>query len=98
VDRRRAYRVLINDRLAGHNRAGESADYQLTPGHHRVRLQIDWASSREIAIDVRRGEHRCFGCAPNATPATTLWFLTFGRRRYIRLSEQDCQPRSELIG
>jgi hypothetical protein len=43
------------------------------------------------------GGHRCFGCAPNASPATAVWLSIFGRRRYIRLSEQDCEPQSEGV-
>jgi hypothetical protein len=85
-DRLRAYRVRIDGNLAGKIAEGETKDFFVPPGEHRVRLAIDglWGS-REVAIQVREGELAEFICRPGG-PALQSLFALLVPHRYIRLN------------
>src|SRR5260221_13750211 len=61
----RLYRVCINDSPVGQIDEGETKDFFVPAGEHRVRLTIDkfWGS-REARLQVRAGELAEFTCPP----------------------------------
>ena len=55
-DRLRSYRVIVDGNDVGRIRAGEAWEYDVSPGHHTIRLRIDWTGSPSLAIQFSPGE------------------------------------------
>lgn len=85
-DRLRAYNVLIDDESVGRLKHADEASFEVEPGRHKVQLRIDWASSEPRMIYLRAGEVAELECRARNTLGAVFW-ITFGRRRYIRLEE-----------
>jgi hypothetical protein len=66
--RLRAYRVRIDGDPVGKIAAGETMDFPVPPGEHRVRLTLDkfWGS-RPVVLQVREGELAEFACRPGTS-------------------------------
>ncbi len=78
----RAYRVRIDGNPVGKIAAGETMDFPVPPGEHRVRLTLDrlWGT-REVMLQVREGELVEFTCRPGAVwlmVLTALLWVVFG--------------------
>lgn len=85
-DHFRAYRVRIDGNLTGKIAEGETKDFFVPPGEHRVRLTIDGLfTSREVTLQVREGELAEFICRPGG-PALQSLFALLIPHRYIRLN------------
>jgi hypothetical protein len=85
ADRSRAYRVVLDGHEVGKLRRGERITLDVDPGRHEVYLKIDWARSPTIAVELAPKEEPRLVCAPGASPVTFLYYITFGRDRYIKL-------------
>jgi hypothetical protein len=84
LDRLRAYRVLIDGEEVGAVRDGGSCVVWVRPGVHRVELRVDWARSEPRAVEVSRGRTVKLACR-GPSQFTVPYWLTWGRRRYLRL-------------
>jgi len=75
----RAYKVLIDNKKVGLIRPGEASDFGVDPGHHELRVKIDWTGSQSIAFDATADEVIQFECQPNGTKMPGLFdiFRTF---------------------
>lgn len=51
-DRLRSYDVMIDERPSGRLRRGKEIVIDVAPGHHEVRIKIDWTGSPQVAVDV----------------------------------------------
>jgi hypothetical protein len=51
-DRLRSYVVMIDERPSGQVRRGKQIVIDVPPGHHEVRIKIDWSGSRTLPVDV----------------------------------------------
>ena len=51
-DRLRSYVVLVDDRVSGQLRRGKEIVIDVPPGHHEVRIKIDWTGSPTVPVDV----------------------------------------------
>jgi hypothetical protein len=51
-DRLRSYVVMIDERASGRLRRGKEIVIDVPPGHHEVRIKIDWTGSPTVAVDV----------------------------------------------
>jgi hypothetical protein len=58
----------------------------VAPGPHEVFLKIDWCRSERVDVDLAPDETARFRCGAQANFLTGLYWSTFGRRRYIRLT------------
>lgn len=56
VNSQRSYRIFIDGVAAGNIRNGETKNYPVAAGRHRVMAKIDWCGSEEIEVDVKEGE------------------------------------------
>jgi len=83
----RAYRVVIDEEVVGELMPGESHAFEVDPGAHRLYLTIDWCRSEKVTAELKPGETAAFRCEPNGKPFTELYWVSFGRHRYISLSE-----------
>jgi hypothetical protein len=55
-DRLRSYDVMVDERFAGQLRRGKTVTIDVPPGHHEVRIKIDWTGSPTFPVDVAAGE------------------------------------------
>ncbi len=67
-DRLRRYQVIIDGEQVAMIRRGERLDLPVTPGRHTVYLQISWARSPRLEVDVAPGEVIALECAPTNVP------------------------------
>jgi hypothetical protein len=51
-DRLRSYVVMIDERASGQLRRGKQIVIDVPPGHHEVRIKIDWTGSPTLSVDV----------------------------------------------
>jgi hypothetical protein len=85
-DRARAYRIFIDGTEVGKVSHGSTWKLAVPPGHHRMRLKIDWCRSRDVSFDAQPGEITSFRCGPNAADWRGLYDTTIGWKRYISLA------------
>lgn len=50
-DRLRAYRVVVDGERLGTVKRGETQGFEVEPGHHSVKLHLDWCRSRPARAD-----------------------------------------------
>jgi hypothetical protein len=95
-----AYRVRIDGHSVGMMAPGETRDFRVPPGEHRVGLTVErlWGS-RKVTLQVREGDLAVFTCRPgggalvlglyNAAlwvyPLCVVLGMVLVPRRYIRL-------------
>jgi hypothetical protein len=72
-DRPRAYKVLVDGAVVGKIRNGESADFSVPPGHHEIRLKMDWTGSQVFSLDAEPGEVAHFECEPAGSSMTSFF-------------------------
>lgn len=89
IDWGRSFDVLIDGRPAGSIAPGETATFSLSPGRHEIQLKLDWGRSQPVAIDLDPGQTARLRCRPRANLLTDIYWITFGRNRYIDLGPVD---------
>jgi len=85
----RAYTVVIDGNKAGTLRPGETREFAVEPGHHRLRMKIDWTGSEERDVLLQSGQVRGFICRPNGGTWQALTQLLPGGSRWIDLHAVD---------
>jgi hypothetical protein len=71
-DRLRSYRVELDGTVVGKIRSGESTDFKVEPGHHRLRVKGDWTGSQTLSFEIKKGALAHFECQPNGHSPTAL--------------------------
>lgn len=79
TDAARAYKVYIDGLEVGKIRKGETLHFDLGFGIHKLKLKIDWCSSKELHFMMEPGKTVYAECGPAKKP-----FL-FGELLYITL-------------
>lgn len=73
---------------------GASTVVQVGPGPHVVCVKIDWCRSPELHVDVGVSDDIELICEPGDTGFSSIYAITFGRKRYISLKcSHDRVPR-----
>jgi len=85
VDRARKYKVLVDGEERAEIGAGDSKSIDVPPGSHEVSMKIDWARSETVTVDVADGKDAKLYCEPNANPLSVVYYVSFGRKKYIGL-------------
>ena len=67
-DRLRRYRVMIDGEPVAMIKRGQRIDLPVTPGRHTVFLQIDWARSPQLEVDLAPGQTVLLECASTNMP------------------------------
>ena len=83
MDRLRAYQLLVDGEPRGAVKQGETIETELTPGPHRIQMQIDWATSPVLVVP--GDSDVALRCRANAHPLLALLYITIWRNDYIRL-------------
>jgi hypothetical protein len=59
----RTYKVFIDDQVVGAIRRKETKTFEVSPGRHRIHLEIDWCSSRRVSVELPPGEEVKLTCS-----------------------------------
>jgi len=79
------YRVIVDGRQRAELVDDSTVQIGLTPGEHRVGLNVKWCGSPEIVFTIQPGEIVRMECRPNVRPLLALLYITLWRKRYIAL-------------
>ena len=84
-DRDYRYRVMVDGRQRAEVGDDSTVQIGLTPGEHRVGLNVKWCGSREIAFTIQPGEIVRMQCRPHSKALLALLYITLWRNDYIAL-------------
>lgn len=81
------FKIVIDGEVLGQLGPGESWAFQVAPGSHEVFAELNWCRSEKVDVQLKEDQKVTFRCATRASLLTDLYWATFGRRRYLRLTE-----------
>ena len=64
VDSSRFYEIILDGKNVGIIFATQSISVPIEPGHHSLKMNIDWGGSEEINFSIGSGEEITFECEP----------------------------------
>jgi hypothetical protein len=82
----RSYKVVIDGDTVGDIRRGETKTFDVPAGRHEVHLEIDWAKSRDLELNLSAGDVASLTCSarpPNGGLAV------LASKNYIKLEIVD---------
>ena len=82
----RTYKVVIDGNTVGDIRRGETKTFDVPPGRHEIHLEIDWAKSRNLELNLSSGDVASLTCSarpPNAG------LTALASKNYIKLEIVD---------
>jgi hypothetical protein len=82
----RTYKVLIDGATVGDIRRGETKTFDVAPGEHEIHLEIDWAGSRKLGLNLSEGDVATLTCS--ARPPNSGW-TALASKNYIKLEIVD---------
>ena len=85
-DMLRTYAVVIDGNTVGAIRRGETRTFEVDPGRHEIHLEIDWAKSRNLELDLSSGDVASLACSARP-PNSGLTALA--SKNYIKLEIVD---------
>ena len=65
ADRIRAYRVILDGQKIGEIRNGETKQFPIAPGRHRIALKVDWCGSKPVDFTVTETDNLAFQAKSN---------------------------------
>jgi hypothetical protein len=78
----RTYKVVIDGTAVAEIRRGETKTFDVPPGQHEIHLEIDWATSRRLGLNLSEGDVASLTCC--ARPPNSGW-TALASKNYIRL-------------
>ena len=86
----RDYKIFIDGQNVGTISDGETKEFEVMPGKRTVTAKIDWCCSPDFVIDVSANETKCLEVdMPQWAEDSPIYYITFGRKEYLRLSEVE---------
>ena len=88
ADRLRKYRVVCDATEIGRISDGESAEFAVSPGAHRLVLKVDWCSSEEVHFNIGTDQVVHFSCGSSLRGFRlflAMYYVLFARARYLWL-------------
>jgi hypothetical protein len=82
----RTYKVVIDGNTVGDIRRGETKTFDVPPGRHEIHLEIDWAKSRNLELNLSSGDVASLECS--ARPPNAGW-TALASKNYIKLEIVD---------
>lgn len=89
ADSLRKYKLVVDQSIVAKLGPGEACTIDVSTGSHQVFLKVDWCRSDMLEVDLTAGEIAKLVCRPRSGIFTDLYWITFGRRRYISLTRED---------
>jgi hypothetical protein len=71
-DRLRSYPIELDGEVIGALRSGKRADFNVEPGHHRLRIKADLTGSQVLSFEIKKGAVAHFECQPNGHSVSAL--------------------------
>jgi hypothetical protein len=65
VDSSRAYEIILDGENVGIIFSTQTISVPVEPGHHSLKMNIDWGGSEEINFNIGSGEEITFECESN---------------------------------
>lgn len=91
ADARRVYKVFLDGALVGKIKRGEKAKFGLTPGAHKLHVEVDWCRSQTIEFEYA-DKHLKFECGSNLI-GWKRWFpllvILFDSKNYLWLKQAN---------
>jgi hypothetical protein len=90
VDSFRAYKIILNGNNVGILFASQSISVPVEPGHHSLKMNIDWCGSEEINFSIGSGEEITFECESGLSILKVLlipYYLIFRPNNWILLKQ-----------
>jgi hypothetical protein len=81
------FEVVIDEEVVGRLGPGESGAFEVAPGSHELFAKINWCRSEKVDVDLTGNQKVTFRCETRANLLTDGYWATFGRRRYLRLTQ-----------
>jgi hypothetical protein len=85
-DMLRTYKVVMDGATIGDIRRGETKTFAVAPGRHEIHLEIDWAKSRNLELNLSPGDSASLTCS--ARPPNAGW-TALASKDYIKLEIVD---------
>ena len=82
----RTYKVVIDGNTIGDIRRGDTKTFDVPPGRHEIHLEIDWATSRKLELNLSEGDVATLTCS--ARPPNAGWTV-LASKDYIKLEIVD---------
>jgi hypothetical protein len=90
VDSSRAYEIILDGENVGIIFSTQTISVPVEPGHHSLKMNIDWCSSEEINFSIGSGEEITFECESNIPLQKVLlapYYLIFKPNNWILLKQ-----------
>jgi hypothetical protein len=90
ADRLRAYEVILDGKKVGEIRNGETKEFSLGPGKHRLSLKIDWCGSKSAEFAIAEADRLTFHAKSSLRGGRlylALWYTLVARDSYLRLEQ-----------
>ena len=84
-DRRRRYRVLVDNEPIGTIGDQEVQTFSVPPGEHTVWLKLDWTTSNKVSVVLGETETLNLVCRPGGGDLRTALDAVFQHRKYMEL-------------
>ncbi len=90
ADRLRAYAVVLDGKKIGELRNGETKEFSMLPGPHKVSLKIDWCGSKTLNVTATEGCPLSFRASSNLRGLRLLlglWYVVVARDSYLLIEQ-----------
>jgi hypothetical protein len=84
------YEIILDGENVGIIFATQTISVPVEPGHHSLKMMIDWAGSEEINFSIGSGEEITFECEPRLPIGAILlipYYLIFKPNNWILLKQ-----------
>jgi hypothetical protein len=91
------FAVVVDQEVVGRLGRGEARTFEVTTGSHEVFVRAYWCRSEKVDVHLRGDQKLTLRCETRAknSLADGYW-ATFGRRRYLRLTQVASSTGAEL--
>jgi hypothetical protein len=101
ADRLRKYQVIVDGKKVGELRNGETGQFPISPGPHKVALKIDWCGSKPVWLDLDENEEAKLQARSNLRGPRifgSLWYVIFAPNSYLVLENDSVSPSKTTLG
>ncbi len=92
ADRRRSYKIFVNDKEVGVVTHNAVLDVEVPSGQLKVEARIDWTGSQPLTLEVVPHQVVAVEISNRIGLWGALWGATFGRRSYLLLKQIGSSP------
>lgn len=89
-DRKRSYKIYIDNMEVGSIDSGETKAFNVSAGEHVIVIKIDWASSNSISFSLANNQDASFEVSNSIVGwknLIALFYISFWRNKYLMLKQ-----------